>query len=274
MNKSKLLTFCSSLGEAIVVFLFAIVECRCRYIIFPHPVISLFEVAKLVRHRVEYSLNHNSLSTYQHHVKEDEDGTLVGGIDPLPASVGAPQSVAEVYLNSGIDLNNECEHGQDGLIAHVGIHLFGEHGFDDFKGLKLSFELTFPTDDCLNFGIFLPLKEVIVVVQISVVHGINDQQKLGKGQHWRIHLLTGAEGAEVINEAEAGYDNIPDVHSDEVRVGFLLDVLAFWGTEVAGQDVESQEIDVVGREDHDEESGDVFGANFEEEHTNEHANVD
>lgn len=77
----------------------------------------------------------------------------------------------------------------------------------------------------------------------------------------------------MLNKAKASYDQVQHVHSDVEDVSLLLDVLAFWSAQVAGQDVEAKEVNVVGSKDHQEKGGDVLGANLEEKHTKEDNDV-
>jgi len=228
----------------------------------------LLEVALGVGDAVEGDLDHDSLHNDSHHVEHDEEVAGRGDVDPLEALVGAAEEVVVVDEDAAQELNDQLDHGDDDLVAHVNAHLLLEDWLDKHDILGNS-EAHFSTFLLGEKGLVftLPVEPVALLVDDKVEDGVDDEEDGAEVQACGVNLVLFALGAESVQEddREHKHEHVKAVHDVPVHVGLGAEGLGLLGRDVSEQHVHSEEVEVVGEEGHQVEGGDVLGAEIEQE---------
>jgi len=119
-----------------------------------------------------------------------------------------------VDKDTGEYLDDYAHNSDVGTEAKVGAHLLLEHRLEHRD--RFVTEIPFVSKHLFNLGVFFPLEEVAVAVQVVLVGHIKDLNDLGPAHNWRVQLVILADGAEPGGAGGNKNESVEDIASNEV----------------------------------------------------------
>ena len=103
-------------------------------------------------------------------------------------------------------------------------------------------------------------------VQVVVISAVNPVEECANSEYWRVEVVRRTPGTKPNHKSETERRNVSAVHEDEVNVCPLFQERSVFRVQITNQEVEAEEVKVVGHKNKQEKAKYVLGGHIKDKH--------